>query len=267
MKKTSEMSVSELKELASTLVESGLLPQTVNSPAKAFAIILAGGELGLEPMAALRNLQVVRGKVIEAADSQLGRFKVAGGSATFEVLTDTEARLVLVHPNGKDTHTEEFSVADAKRAGLGGNVWKSYPRAMLRSRCITAGLKSVGFLGAAGMYDPNEAKEFLPDVEVPSSSEEEAENSEGQSEGHWSENASPKRKATAEETSEETSEEGKDKSVRERFFAAVKAKGMKAPQAKKLILEVTGSEEKSKDSKLLTEEDLGLILDHLEGVS
>lgn len=263
MKKTSEMSVSELKELAETLVESGLLPQTVNSPAKAFAIILAGGELGLEPMAALRNLQVVRGKVIEAADSQLGRFKVAGGSATFEVLTDTEARLVLVHPNGKDTHTEEFSVADAKRAGLGGNVWKSYPRAMLRSRCITAGLKSVGFLGTAGMYDPNEAKEFLPDVEVPSPSEEEAEKSEGQSEGHWSENASPKRKATV----EETSEEGEDKSVRERFFAAVKAKGMKAPQAKKLILEVTGSEEKSKDSKLLTEEDLGLILDHLEGVS
>jgi len=263
VKKTSEMSVSELKELAETLVESGLLPQTVNSPAKAFAIILADGELGLEPMAALRNLQVVRGKVIEAADSQLGRFKVAGGSATFEVLTDTEARLVLVHPNGKDTHTEEFSVADAKRAGLGGNVWKSYPRAMLRSRCITAGLKSVGFLGAAGMYDPNEAKEFLPDVEVPSPSGEEAENSEGQSERHWSENASPKRKATV----EETSEEGEDKSVRERFFAAVKAKGMKAPQAKKLILEVTGSEEKSKDSKLLTEEDLGLILDHLEGVS
>lgn len=147
-------------QLAEKLVPTGMLPTWIKQPGQAVAIILAGRELGMEPMRALRSLQMVQGKVVEAADSQLGRFKAAGGRATFARLDDTCAELHLTHPNG-DEHTETFTIAQAKAAGLTGkDIWQKYPRAMLRSRVITAGLKSVGWDGTVGEYDPEEAEEI-----------------------------------------------------------------------------------------------------------
>jgi hypothetical protein len=100
----------------------------------------------------------VKGKVVESADSQLARFKADGGRAQFKTLTDTDAVLYLRHPNG-DEHTETFTMTDANKAGLSSNdTYRKFPKAMLRSRVITAGLKSVGWEGAIGNYDPEELK-------------------------------------------------------------------------------------------------------------
>lgn len=149
-----------LFDLAKQLVPTGMLPVHLKTPGQVVAVILAGRELGMPPMRALRSLTLVKGKVVESADSQLGRFKAAGGKATFEKHDDTEAVLRLTHPNG-DEHVERFTMTDAKRAGLtSNNTWTSYPRAMLRSRVITAGLKSIGWDGGAGVYEPDEAREM-----------------------------------------------------------------------------------------------------------
>lgn len=152
----------QLFELAKHLVPTGMLPEHLKTPGQVVAIILAGRELGMPPMRSLRSLTLVKGKVVESADSQLARFKTDGGKAKFVTLTEDEAVMDLVHPNG-DEHTERFSMADAKRAGLTSNqTWVKYPKAMLRSRVITAGLKSIGWDGAVGNYDPEEAKEIGP---------------------------------------------------------------------------------------------------------
>ena len=146
----------QLFELAKQLVPTGFLPQHLKTPGQVVAVILAGRELGMPPMRALRSLKLVKGNVTESADSQLGRFKAAGGKAAFEKLDETEAVLKLTHPNG-DEHVERFTMDDAKNAGLTANdTYKKYPKAMLRSRVITAGLKSVGWDGGAGVYDPAE---------------------------------------------------------------------------------------------------------------
>lgn len=145
------------------LIETGFLPKAVNTPAKAAAIILTGRELGLGPMQSIRSLNVVEGKVVMAADLQLALFKKAGGKAQFKSLSDKHATLVLTHPNG-DTHEETFSILDAQHAGLASKAnWRNWPKAMLRSRVITAGLKSVGFEPTTGIYDP---EEIDPDQEV-----------------------------------------------------------------------------------------------------
>lgn len=150
-----------LLRLAKELVPTGFLPDHIKNAGQCAAIILTGRELGMEPMRALRSLQMVKGKVIESADSQLARFKADGGRGAFAELTDTRAVLVLRHPNG-DEHTESFTIEDAKRAQLLTNPsWQKYPRAMLRSRCITAGLKSLGWEGGIGNYDPDEASAFV----------------------------------------------------------------------------------------------------------
>jgi hypothetical protein len=150
-----------LYQMAEALVPTGFLPDHIRNAGQACAIILAGQELGMQPMRALRSLQMVKGKVVESADSQLARFKSDGGRAQFVELSETRAELKLRHPNG-DEHTESFTIEDAKRAGLAGpgSMYAKYPKAMIRSRVITAGLKSLGWEGGAGVYDPEEAAAF-----------------------------------------------------------------------------------------------------------
>jgi len=151
-----------LLRIADMVVPSGLLPKHVRSPGQFLAIALAGRELGMPIMRSLRSLMLVEGKVQEAADSQLSRFKKEGGHAKWLKLTDREAELWLRHPNG-DEHTQPWTWADAERAKLTRkDNWQNHPQAMLRSRCITAGLKALGWEGGVGAYDPDEVAEFAP---------------------------------------------------------------------------------------------------------
>lgn len=152
-----DWSFSDLMSLGKELVGTGFLPAHIKTGAQAAAVILAGREMGLPPMRSLRSLRLIQGNVTEAADSQLARFKADGGRSDFKELTETKAVLWLRHPNA-DEHIETFTLEDAKRAGLvsGGGNYGKFPKAMLRSRAITAGLKSIGWNGASGVYDPSE---------------------------------------------------------------------------------------------------------------
>lgn len=165
---TTAVDFAGLMRFCEELVPTGFLPEHIKTAGQAAAIILAGRELRMDPMLALRSITMVKGKIVVSADAQLALFKKAGGHATFSKLSDTEAVLDLVHPNG-DRHTETFTTADAKRAGLDRpsrngepSMYSKFPKAMLRSRAITAGLKSIGFEPTSGTYDPDEAQHFMP---------------------------------------------------------------------------------------------------------
>lgn len=149
------VSFADLVTFGEQLVRTGFLPEHIRTGPQFAAIVMTGRELGMTPMRAARSLSMVKGKVTENADSQLARFKASGGRATFVHLDNVKAVLELVHPNG-DKHTETWTADDVKTAGLAGGMFSKYPKAMLRSRVITAGLKSVGWDGAVGTYDPDE---------------------------------------------------------------------------------------------------------------
>lgn len=162
------MSWPDMVRMGDQLVKTGMMPEHVRDGAQAALIMLTGRELGMQPMRALRSLQVVKGKVVESADSQLARFKSDGGRSEFKHLDETKAILWLRHPNG-DEHTETWTSADTQKAGLSGGMHSKFTKAMYRSRAITAGLKSVGWEGGVGNYDPDEARAFTgkaDDVEV-----------------------------------------------------------------------------------------------------
>lgn len=155
-----EQEFKALLEFGQMLVASGFLPSALNTAAKAVAVILTGREMGISPMLALRSINIVDGKPIVAADLQLSRFKANGGRAHWQRLDDTVAELWLRHPNG-DEHTERFTIDDAKRAELlSKKNWQKYPAAMLRSRVISAGLKSIGYEPTSGVYDVDEADDI-----------------------------------------------------------------------------------------------------------
>lgn len=146
----------DMMAMGQQLVTTGFLPNHIRTAAQFAAIVMTGRELGMTPMRAVRSLQMVQGKVLEDAASQLARFKACGGRADWGVLSAERAELSLTHLNG-DRHTETYTLDDAKRAGLvGKGPWSAHPKAMLRSRAITAGLKSLGWDGAVGAYDPSE---------------------------------------------------------------------------------------------------------------
>lgn len=162
----SEPSFPDLVSMGDQLVRTGFLPAHIKTGPQFAAIVMQGRELGMKPMRALRSLSMIKGKVVEYADSQLSRFKADGGRAEFVTLTEERAELRLVHPNG-DNHTEVFTMQDAKRADLltNSNYAKS-PKAMLRSRVITAALKSLGWEGGVGAYDPDEARAFSDEAQA-----------------------------------------------------------------------------------------------------
>jgi len=145
----------DLVSMGDQLAKTGFLPEYVRTGSQFAALVMTGRELGMSPMRAIRSLQMVKGKVVEDAASQLARFKLAGGRASFLSLDETQAVLKVTHPNG-DEHTETGTVDDARKAGLSGGMMAKFPKAMLRSRCITAALKSVGWDGAVGTYDVGE---------------------------------------------------------------------------------------------------------------
>jgi hypothetical protein len=150
-----------IMDMGEHLVKTGFLPEHIKNGAQAAAIVLAGRELGMQTMRALRSLVLVKGKVQEMADSQLSRFKADGGRAVFKELTQDRAVLWLRHPNG-DEHEEVFTMADATKAGIKNHMYEKHPKPMLRSRAITAGLKSIGWEGGVGAYDPDEDIDDVP---------------------------------------------------------------------------------------------------------
>lgn len=138
------------------LLASGLCPVALKTPEAVLFVILAGRDLGLSPVASLRGLTIIQGKIEVSADLQLGMFHRRGGQCQWEELTDSRAALRLSAPWLTAPHVSSFSMADAQRAGVVNETYKKWPKAMLRSRAITQGLKDIGFDATAGVYAPGE---------------------------------------------------------------------------------------------------------------
>jgi hypothetical protein len=130
----------------------GLLPEALKSEGEIVAVLLAGQELGLPPMASLRGLQVVRGKVIISYDTMIALLRRAGYRIEWLASTATEATLRLTAPGGS-THTETWGEERAKKAGLWGKgTWSQYPDTMLRARCVSSAARSFAGEVLAGVY-------------------------------------------------------------------------------------------------------------------
>jgi len=147
-----------IKEIATALVKSGLMPPSVKSPEAAAAVILKGWELGIPPMHALAHIVILQGK--PGCSAELHLALLARGGVTFEWEKDGsggEACIVFRRPNMKEVRGT-FNRNDAKAAGLLGNqTWGKYEKNMLRARAITNGARMCAPDLLCGMsYTPEE---------------------------------------------------------------------------------------------------------------
>lgn len=134
----------EIQALAVDLAKArGFIPQAyIGNPGAIAACILTGAELGIAPMQSLRGIHVIEGRPTLSADLMLALAIRAGVRAQWVETTPDVARLRLER-EGFEPHQHEFSMADAKRAGLARRQnWGRYPAAMLRARCLSAALRA-----------------------------------------------------------------------------------------------------------------------------
>jgi hypothetical protein len=94
-------------------------------------------------------------------------FVAGGGRVEWHALTDVIADATFAHPQG-GTVRIVWDMERAKNAGLlgRGDMYKKYPRAMLRSRCISEGVRTVGPFATSGVYTPEEVRDMV-DVPAP----------------------------------------------------------------------------------------------------
>lgn len=139
-----------LYRISQIMAASGMVPgHYINKPEAVFVAVQMGMEIGLSPMASVQNIAVINGNPSIWGDAALA---IVSGSP---LLVDFEESETGTYPSddfkcvckasrkGRSTPTvREYSIADAKTAGLWGNKdpWKKHPKRMLqmraRSRCL-----------------------------------------------------------------------------------------------------------------------------------
>ena len=132
------------------------------STQEALAIMLLCQGEGLHPAIAMRDYHVIQGRPALKADAMLARFQQAGGAVKWDVYTDQEVTGTFSHPSGGSLAVT-WTLAHAKQIGIANkDNWRNYPRAMLRARCISEGIRAVYPGCVVGVYTPEEVQDFSP---------------------------------------------------------------------------------------------------------
>ena len=149
---------SDVERMAVAFAKSGLFG--IKTPEQGIALMLIAQAEGLHPAVAARDYHIIQGRPALKSDALLARFQAAGGKVSWGAYTDTEVAGTFSHPQGGAV-TISWSIAQAKAAGLTGkDVWRQYPRAMLRARVISEGIRTVYPGVSVGVYTVEEAQDF-----------------------------------------------------------------------------------------------------------
>ena len=153
------------EQIAVRLSKSTLLPSALRGkPADLAVIMITGHELGLSPMQALRGLHVVEGRPVLSADLIVGLVKKHPACKYFRLVesTDERATYETLREGEPEPTRITWTIEQATKAGLTGRQnWKAHPAAMLRARASAALARAVYPDVAMGIYDPDEALDFI----------------------------------------------------------------------------------------------------------
>ena len=139
--------------IAKVFRASGMFPDIQSEAAAATKVIIGRG-LGLTDYDAMSGLHIIKGKAVLAANLMAAAIK-RSGKYDYRVTEHTDAVCTIdFYGGGVKIGSTSFSIEDAKRAGLGGDNWRKYARAMLFARCISMGYRThcPDALGAAPVY-------------------------------------------------------------------------------------------------------------------
>jgi len=144
---------SMMNDMAKTLISSGMLPSSIDTPQKAMAVMLKGRELGIPAMQSFTHIYVVEGK--PACSSELMLALMARGGVSWEWLDDGRGKnkcaVINFSRQGFPDYVSSFSYEDAEKIvkyekgkpvkATETYTWKQYLPNMLRARAISNGAR------------------------------------------------------------------------------------------------------------------------------
>ena len=110
----------------------------------------------------VEEYSVIQGRPALKAEAMLARFQKAGGHIEYKEYTDERCAIIFSHPQCSPVEVD-WDMDRARQAGLAGKgPWRSYPRAMLKARCISDGVRAAFPACLGGCYTPEEISDFEP---------------------------------------------------------------------------------------------------------
>jgi len=152
------ITVDQIQTMANAVVKSQLFG--MKTVEQATALMLIAQAEGYHPALAARDYHIIQGRPTLKAETMMARFQQQGGKVEWNVLTNEEVTATFSHPMG-GTATITWNMEMAKAAKLSDkDNWKAYPRAMMRARVVSEGIRTV-FPGVVlGVYTPEEAQDI-----------------------------------------------------------------------------------------------------------
>ena len=168
----------EMVKAAEYIAKSGLFG--VKTVDQAMALGMIADSEGRKFASAARDYHIIQGRPALKADSILSRFQQAGGSVQWKEYTKKKCSAVFSHQQGGSLLVEwtlemagkvkTFDRQTGKETSLlDKDNWKNYPRAQLKARCISEGVRAVYAPAIAGFYTPEEVIDFdehMPEKEI-----------------------------------------------------------------------------------------------------
>jgi hypothetical protein len=153
----------EATALARAAVASKLY--AVSSAEAALMILLTGRDLGLTASQSFRAVYIVSGKPVVSSDAMVAAIRRSGLCDSWRVIETTAERCTIetTRKGEQEPERESFTREDAERAGLWRkDVWRQYPRDMLRHRAAAGLARRVYPDVILGCYAPGEIDEQEP---------------------------------------------------------------------------------------------------------
>lgn len=150
--------VQELLEWGKTIIDSGLLPDSISQPEQVLTIVQHGKELGLTPHVALNNIHVIAGRPV-VSSTMLGamlkkrgiEWLIAEDFLTIDAPDGSTDKRTAYKFYWKSPITERvmettFSIT-WKQMEVAGYTskqnWQKYPKEMMRARCLAYAVRAL----------------------------------------------------------------------------------------------------------------------------
>jgi len=159
----------EAMRFADTLSKSSLVPKDYQgNPGNCIIAMQWGGEIGLPPLQAMQSIAVINGRPSIWGDAMLALVR---GSGLLEYIreepTDTGCTCTLKR-RGEEEVVREFTVEDAKKAGLYGKQgpWQQHPKRMMQMRARAFALRDVFTDVLRGVHIAEEARDLPTEKDI-----------------------------------------------------------------------------------------------------
>lgn len=161
----------QMKEMAKSVAKSGLFG--VQTDDQALSLMLLSQGLGQHPMIAVMEYHIIQGRPAKKAEAVLAKFQQRGGIVEWLEYTPKKVTGKFYHPKScpvpvtitwtieQASKITSWSKAKNKDVSLTEkDNWINYPAAMLRSRCIAEGVRTVDPASMQGVLVAEEAEDI-----------------------------------------------------------------------------------------------------------